>query len=122
MAGFGGVGEFTGSPRSLSNDVIDMEAAILMHECSGFTPATMLDLRKHKKISLARELALPGIDDPEIDTLQLALKWVSDDTNSPWLLVLDNADGMDIRFGASPHLSSQQSGQRPVDALAGYSP
>ncbi|KAH0538073.1 hypothetical protein FGG08_005335 [Glutinoglossum americanum] len=72
--------------------------------------------------NIAKELALPGFDDPDVDTLQLVLRWLSNDVNSPWLLVLDNADNMEVLFGSSPHIPSQQNWRGPATALAGYLP
>ncbi|KAI9779071.1 MAG: hypothetical protein M1839_007737 [Geoglossum umbratile] len=71
---------------------------------------------------IARELALPGFDDPDVNTLQLVLRWLSDDVNSPWLLVLDNADDMEILFGSNPHTSLQQNGRELATALASHLP
>jgi hypothetical protein len=70
---------------------------------------------------IARELVLPDIDNPDIDTLQLVLKWLNNDGNGPWLLVLDNADDIQTFFGSSRHTSSGQDGQPPT-ALVSYLP
>src|SRR5436190_18408704 len=49
--------------------------------------------------NIARRLCLPGWNDPKIDIFQLVSEWLSDDAHGPWLLVLDNADDMEIFFG-----------------------
>ncbi|KAH8807918.1 hypothetical protein F5884DRAFT_857480 [Xylogone sp. PMI_703] len=50
---------------------------------------------------IARELKLPGRSDANINTLQTVSNWLSDDSNGPWLMVLDNADDEDVIFGGS---------------------
>lgn len=70
---------------------------------------------------IARELALPDIDNPDIDVLHLVLKWLNNDGNGPWLLVLDNADDIETFFGSSRHASSGQDCQPPT-ALVSYLP
>ncbi|KAH0558819.1 hypothetical protein GP486_004539 [Trichoglossum hirsutum] len=77
---------------------------------------------KEEYKNIARELSLPGIDDPDVDTLQLVSKWLSDDINGPWLLVLDNADDMEILFGSNSPTSPQQKIQGPATTLASYLP
>jgi tetratricopeptide (TPR) repeat protein len=48
---------------------------------------------------IARKLGIPGCSDPNVDIFQLVSDWLSDDAHGPWLLVLDNADDMEIFFG-----------------------
>ena len=57
---------------------------------------------------IARNLSLPGWDDPLADTLQLVTDWLNDESHGHWLLVLDNADDKEIFFGAG---SGQQTNQ-----------
>ncbi|EED19716.1 kinesin, putative [Talaromyces stipitatus ATCC 10500] len=40
----------------------------------------------------------PGRDDPKCDVLELVKKWLSDETNGNWLMILDNADDVDLFF------------------------
>lgn len=70
---------------------------------------------------IARELALPEIDNPDIDTLQLVLKWLNNNANGPWLLVLDNADDIETFFGSSRYSLPGQVKQSPT-ALVSYLP
>ena len=65
---------------------------------SGYTAAMSLD-SGYKEI--ARKLRLPGLHDSEIDVVQSVFDWLSDDDNSSWLLVLDNADDQEMFFGSS---------------------
>jgi tetratricopeptide (TPR) repeat protein len=45
---------------------------------------------------IANKLKLPGRDDPKIEILQLVSRWLRDETNGFWLLILDNADNANI--------------------------
>jgi len=60
---------------------------------------------------IARKLYLPGWNDPNADALQLVSDWLSDDVHGPWLLVLDNADNIEIFFSIKSNKSSAGSGQ-----------
>jgi hypothetical protein len=59
---------------------------------------------------IAKKLCLPGWNDPNVDTFQLVSEWLSGDANKPWLLVLDNADDIEIFFSnkANPTLVSSK--------------
>ena len=46
--------------------------------------------------SIAATLELPGLDDPKADILGLVFRWLSDVNNGPWLMILDNADDIDM--------------------------
>ncbi|KFZ13479.1 hypothetical protein V501_03685, partial [Pseudogymnoascus sp. VKM F-4519 (FW-2642)] len=46
--------------------------------------------------SVATELELPGADDPKTDVLGLVSRWLSNVDNGRWLLILDNADDIDM--------------------------
>ena len=57
---------------------------------------------------MAHRLELPGRDDPQQDVLQLVYRWLANEENGPWLMVVDNADDGDILsrpFPASPTAS-----------------
>ena len=46
--------------------------------------------------SIAATLDLPGADDPKTDVLGLVSRWLSNIDNGRWLLILDNADDIDV--------------------------
>jgi tetratricopeptide (TPR) repeat protein len=50
----------------------------------------------YKKI--AKSLKLPGWDDLNVDTFKLINDWLSDSQNGEWLIVLDNADDINIFY------------------------
>lgn len=62
--------------------------------------STILRLRQAYK-SIAKSLRLPGWDDLNIDTFELIRDWLSNSKNADWLLVLDNADDINIFY--QPH-------------------
>lgn len=41
-------------------------------------------------------LQLPGCSDPQSDTLRILHAWLSEESNGSWILVVDNADDVDI--------------------------
>lgn len=45
---------------------------------------------------IARKLNLPGCDGPQSDTARLVSEWLSEASNGVWLMILDNADDLDI--------------------------
>src|SRR5436190_1636023 len=69
---------------------------------------------------IARKLSLPDWNDPNVDTFQLVSGWLSNDAHGPWLLVLDNADDMEIFFSTKSHPSSV--GSEQTAPLVSYLP
>ena len=65
--------------------------------------------------NIAGELALPGLLDPTVDTVQLVTRWLGDELNGPWLLILDNVDDIEALHGAC-HLISAQLDQKETTA------
>lgn len=47
-------------------------------------------------VELATKVELPGIGDGKFDTLVSVSKWLADEENGPWLLILDNADDANL--------------------------
>lgn len=68
---------------------------------------------------IARRLQLPGWNDPNIDTLPLVLEWFNEADNGNWLMVLDNADDLDMFFPKS--IPSATDSERPLP-LTDYLP
>ena len=46
--------------------------------------------------AIAKELRLPGFDDPKTDLLNAVYQWLLSESSGPWLLILDNADDVNI--------------------------
>ncbi|KAH8691416.1 putative kinesin light chain [Talaromyces proteolyticus] len=53
-------------------------------------------------MSIAKNMQLPGWDDPACDTMKLVCEWLNDESNGKWLLVLDSADDLDVFFATTP--------------------
>ncbi|KAJ6781734.1 hypothetical protein PWT90_05231 [Aphanocladium album] len=51
--------------------------------------------------SLAERLALPRRHDPKINICALVCDWLRREDVAPWLIILDNADDLDVFFGLS---------------------
>ncbi|KAK4691627.1 hypothetical protein P7C71_g5408, partial [Lecanoromycetidae sp. Uapishka_2] len=48
---------------------------------------------------IATNLALPGLNDPNQQTLDFVQDWLNSNADVGWLMVLDNLDDLDITFG-----------------------
>lgn len=58
--------------------------------------------RSHTSYSdIAIELKLPGFDDPKVDLLELAFRWLKSESSGEWLIILDNMD--DAAFATRSH-------------------
>ncbi|TVY38157.1 Kinesin light chain [Lachnellula subtilissima] len=45
---------------------------------------------------IAKELRIPGLDQPNVDVLTVVSDWLSEKSNGPFLMILDNADDAEI--------------------------
>ena len=70
----------------------------------------------------ANVLKLPGSDDPQVDVLQLLSRWLADEGNGPWLLILDNADDANMFSYAIPQPANQQKLDSFKQPLLAYIP
>jgi hypothetical protein len=48
---------------------------------------------------MAKLLNMPGHDDPRTNVKQLVMSRLSDESSGPWLIIVDNADDMNVLFG-----------------------
>ena len=51
--------------------------------------------------TIAQNLSLPGLENPNIDILRLVRNWLSDERHGSWLMILDNVDDMETFFTTS---------------------
>jgi hypothetical protein len=58
---------------------------------------------------IARDLRIPGWEDPQIDTILIVRDWLNNHENCPWLLALDNADVLELFFRSGPSAIGLQS-------------
>ncbi|KAI1846943.1 hypothetical protein JX265_014012 [Neoarthrinium moseri] len=68
--------------------------------------------------SIAERLQLPRRHDPGVDVLRLVYDWLFDVQNGPWLMILDNADDVDMFYRKKPdRTATVASAQRPLASL-----
>lgn len=60
-------------------------------------------------VELATKVELPGIGDGKFDTLVSVSKWLADEENGPWLLILDNADDANLLLNPPKSDAAQRS-------------
>ena len=70
---------------------------------------------------IATELPLPGLDDPNRQTLKMVRDWLNEATNTPWLLILDNLNDVDMVFCSRPPPSGEGQGNAS-EALVDHLP
>lgn len=56
-------------------------------------------------LDIAKEVGMPGCEDPEFDQLVQVKEWFERKTRGRWILILDNADDIDMLYGASSRLA-----------------
>jgi hypothetical protein len=78
--------------------------------------------------AVADEVALPGREDPNADTLQLVYSWLSDRQNGRWLMILDNVDDDGVFFAngedyaGSTEPSPRTSSRKSLDSFLPQTP
>ncbi|KAK7219006.1 hypothetical protein V2G26_007009 [Clonostachys chloroleuca] len=68
--------------------------------------ASSADHFRQSYMSIAEEYQIPGFHDPKVDILLLMKDWLERKDSGPWLIVLDNADDMQLFFGSRVAASS----------------
>lgn len=63
---------------------------------------------------IARRLKLTGWNDPAVDTLRSVVEWFNEAENGPWLMVLDNADDLDMFFAKPTSTIADVERTRPL--------
>lgn len=61
---------------------------------------------------IAEAVQIPGREDPKADTLGMVTKWLKDEKNSPWLLVVDNNDDAELLFSLQETIGLEQSSRQ----------
>jgi len=59
-------------------------------------PADTIPKFEQAYMAIARKLHLPGIDDAKADVMELVAEHLGEEDTGPWLLVLDNADDLEM--------------------------
>ncbi|KAH6973012.1 hypothetical protein BKA56DRAFT_646039 [Ilyonectria sp. MPI-CAGE-AT-0026] len=68
--------------------------------------------------SIAQELNIPGRDDPQIDVLSLVKAWLEKNYQQRWLMVIDNADDIELFFGSQEGNDETTSSNSTVNEVA----
>ncbi|WYZ43693.1 hypothetical protein EsH8_VII_000129 [Colletotrichum jinshuiense] len=79
--------------------------------------ASSEDRFRQSVASIATKNKIPGYDDPKADVPMLFRKWLEDDDQGRWIMVIDNADDTELFFPSegdhsnqAPHREDDQSG------------
>ncbi|KAH8660872.1 hypothetical protein BGZ60DRAFT_456220 [Tricladium varicosporioides] len=56
---------------------------------------------------IAKDMSIPGTEDPQNDALMIVRDWLNKPENGPWLLVLDNVDDLNLFFGLNQPTSTK---------------
>ena len=94
VTGLGGVGKTQ----------VALEIAYRIQEtrpdCSIFwIPATNLEALEQACLKIAKQLALPGLEEEQADARKLLKDYLCDGNAGQWLLIFDNADDISMWFG-----------------------
>jgi len=74
-------------------------------------------------IDIARRLKLPGYEDPKADLCKLVARWLDEEVNGTWLMVLDNADNANVIFPSfDSGLLSDNSDESPINTPSNQKP
>ena len=52
---------------------------------------------------IAKQVQIPGHQDPGADTLRLVKEWFESDASGQWLLIVDNVDDTELLYPSRPH-------------------
>lgn len=67
-------------------------------------------------IDIARRLKLPGYEDPKTDICKLVTRWLDEEADGTWLMILDNVDNAKVVFPSfDSDLLSDNSDGSPVN-------
>ncbi|KAE8447349.1 hypothetical protein EG329_010907 [Mollisiaceae sp. DMI_Dod_QoI] len=102
LSGIGGVGKTE----------IAIEYCYKFHESHPYTPvfwisADTIEKFEQSYMNVAKRLRLPGIEDPKTDVLELVTEYLKDEKQGPWLMILDNADDVEMFTTTQISLSSR---------------
>jgi hypothetical protein len=71
---------------------------------------------------IAAEVSIPGHDDPRVDILLLVSRWLNEERNGPWLIILDSADDREVFFGRPHHESGNANPGDPSRPVINFIP
>ncbi|KAF2244063.1 TPR-like protein [Trematosphaeria pertusa] len=72
---------------------------------------------------IAKALHIPGSDEKNADLLRMVHDWLCKESNGHWLMIIDNADDMDVFTGPPPnHKSTSTSAERAAPKVLDFLP
>ncbi|RAO73452.1 uncharacterized protein BHQ10_009464 [Talaromyces amestolkiae] len=116
LVGLGGVGKSQLAIR-YSYDVRDASLQTYVFWVHASTRARFEEAYRH----IADRLELPRRDDPNVDVLQLVRNWLCDETNGQWMMIVDNADDIEVFYLKQTRTGDESSPPAPTP-LATYLP
>ena len=72
--------------------------------------------------NIAERVQLTGWNEPKADILGMVSRWLSDENNGRWIMVLDNADSRDVMFGSQNGKTTPLAPLPTDHSLADYLP
>ncbi|OBS25749.1 hypothetical protein FPOA_06284 [Fusarium poae] len=70
---------------------------------------------------IAKAYKIPGHDDPSFDALSTVKDWLESDESGQWMMIVDNADDMQLFFPQPADMPNSKSGEED-DSLAKFMP
>ncbi|KAK4068242.1 uncharacterized protein Triagg1_7485 [Trichoderma aggressivum f. europaeum] len=72
--------------------------------------------------SIAQECGIPGYAESKVDVLLLVKNWLEEENHGEWLMIIDNADDMQLFFGQPPGTATSPSKVEDEKNLGRYLP
>ncbi|KAM6483909.1 hypothetical protein HDV62DRAFT_389029 [Trichoderma sp. SZMC 28011] len=72
--------------------------------------------------SIAQKYDIPGYAEPKVDMLLLVKGWLEEKDRGEWLMIIDNADDMQLFFGQPAGTTTSPSKEKDEEHLARYLP
>ncbi|KAL6821948.1 hypothetical protein J3E69DRAFT_339611 [Trichoderma sp. SZMC 28015] len=73
-------------------------------------------------LSIAQEYDIPDYAEPKVDMLLLVKNWLEEKDHGEWLMIIDNADDMQLFFGQPAATATNPSKEKDEKNLARYLP
>ncbi len=93
LVGLGGVGKTRIALQFANNFKSSKENSVF------WVHAGNAERLKKSYFDIVRKVAMPGCDAPQTNVLQLVKDWLEGEESGRWLLVIDNADNMEMLYG-----------------------
>jgi hypothetical protein len=84
--------------------------------------ASNADKFKQGYQKIAKEIDIPGADDPATSTLSLVKSWLTGHDCGSWIMIIDNADDSGIFYGQVAESTSRCDGESELQHLSNFIP